>query len=204
MNKILKTCTDTNNKLEAIYKPNGELTKNAEETLEVMTQTHFRESVTDPPVPPLGPIPITSDLLDKIYSPERIEKALMSFDPLKAAGPDTLKPIIFQKAWNHIKVMTQNIMTNNHKTQHIPTLWRDSIGIFLPKPGKTDYNKAKSFRTITLSPVMLKLQEKVILWHMQHDLNIANDINKRQFGFRKGCSTEAALDKVTHTILSAE
>ena len=200
MNKILKTCTDTNNKLEAIYKPNGELTKNAEETLEVMTQTHFRESVTDPPVPPLGPIPITSDLLDKIYSPERIEKALMSFDPLKAAGPDTLKPIIFQKAWNHIKVITQNIMTNNHKTQHIPTLWRDSIGIFLPKPGKTDYNKAKSFRTITLSPVMLKLQEKVILWHMQHDLNIANDINKRQFGFRKGCSTEAALHKVTHTI----
>ena len=27
MNKILKTCTDTNNKLEAVYKPNGELIK---------------------------------------------------------------------------------------------------------------------------------------------------------------------------------
>ena len=91
-------------------------------------------------------------------------------------------------------------MTKNHETQHIPTLWRDSLGIFLSKPGKADYNQAKSYRTITLSPVMLKLQEKVILWHMQHDLNIANDINKRQFGFRKGCSTEAALHKVTHTI----
>ena len=200
MNKILKTCTDTNNKLEAVYKPNGELTKNAEETLEVMTQTHFRESATDPPVPPTSPIHISPDLLDKIYSPERIEKALQSFDPLKAAGPDTLKPIIFQKAWTHIKDITKNIMTKNHETQHIPTLWRDSLGIFLSKPGKADYNQAKAYRTITLSPVMLKLQEKVILWHMQHDLNIANDINKRQFGFRKGCSTEAALHKVTHTI----
>ena len=76
----------------------------------------------------------------------------------------------------------------------------DSLGIFLSKPGKADYNQAKAYRTSTLSPVMLKLQEKVILWHMQHDLNIANDINKRQFGFRKGCSTEAALHKVTHTI----
>ena len=38
------------------------------------------------------------------------------------------------------------------------------------------------------------------MWHMQHDLHIANDINKRQFGFKKGCSTEAALHKVTHTI----
>ena len=163
MNNILKTCTDTSNKLEDIYKPNGELTKNAEETLEVMTQTHFRESVTDPPVPPLSPLPISPDLLDKIYSPERIGKALQSFDP-----------VIFQKAWTHIKDITKNIKTKNHETQHIPTLWRDSLGIFLPKPGKTDYNQAKSFRTITLSPVMLKL----ILWHMQHELNIANDIDK--------------------------
>ena len=200
MNKILKSCNDNKHTLEAVYKPNGDITKNAEETLEVMTRTHFKDSVTDPPMPPPGPLPITTTLLNTIYSPDRIEEALKSFDPLKAAGPDTLKPIIIQKAWTHIKDITRTIMTKNHETQHIPTLWKESLGIFLPKPGKTDYNQPKSFRTITLSPVMLKLQEKVILWHMQHDLNIAKDINKRQFGFKKGCSTEAALHKVTHTI----
>ena len=162
MNKILKSCNDNKHTLEAVYKPNGDITKNAEETLEVMTQTHFKESVTDPPEPPPCPLPITTTLLDKIYSPDRIEEALKSFDPLKAAGPDTLKPIIIQKAWTHIKDITRTIMTKNHETQHIPTLWKESIGIFLPKPGKTDYNQPKSFRTITLSPVMLKLQEKVI------------------------------------------
>ena len=47
---------------------------------------------------------------------------------------------------------------------------------------------------------MLKLQEKLILWHMQNDLNMAKDSNKRQFSFKKGCSTEAALHKVTHLI----
>ena len=91
-------------------------------------------------------------------------------------------------------------MTRNHDLQHVPNPWKESLGIFLPKPGKTDYNHPKSYRTITLSPVMLKLQEKTILWHMQHDLNIATDLNKRQFGFRKGCSTEAALHKVAHQI----
>ena len=35
---------------------------------------------------------------------------------------------------------------------------------------------------------------------MSNDLNIAQDGNKRQFGFKKGCSTEAALHKVTHLI----
>ena len=35
---------------------------------------------------------------------------------------------------------------------------------------------------------------------MQKDLNMANDTNKRQYGFKKGCSTEAALQKATHII----
>ena len=91
-------------------------------------------------------------------------------------------------------------MIRNHELQHVPSLWRESTGIFIPKPGKTDYNHPKSYRTITLSPVMLKLQEKAILWHMQHDLNITKNISKRQYGFKKGCSTEAALHKVAHTI----
>ena len=47
---------------------------------------------------------------------------------------------------------------------------------------------------------MLKLQEKVILWHMQNDLNISHTTSKRQYGFKKGCSTEAALHKVTNMI----
>jgi hypothetical protein len=29
-----------------------------------------------------------------------------SFDPLKAAGPDTIRPIIVQKAWQHFKAIT--------------------------------------------------------------------------------------------------
>ena len=74
-----------------------------------------------------------------------------------------------------------------------PTQWIESLGIFLPKPGNTDYNNPKSFRTITLSPVTLKLQKKLILWHMQKDLNMAEDGNKRQFGFKKGYPAEAAL-----------
>ena len=89
---------------------------------------------------------------------------------------------------------------NSHKMQYTPQLWRESKGIFLAKPGKTDYNQAKSFRTITLSSVLLKLQEKAILWHMQHDLNMTDQTSERQFGFKKGCSTETALHKIIHKI----
>lgn len=200
MSKILKSGSSHTEKLEAVYKPDGTLTQNAEETLQVMATVHFKENSEHSPPTISNPHPINNDLLNKIYSSDRLEKAIGTFEPHKAAGPDTLQPIIIQKAWSHIKEITRTIMIKNHENQYIPDPWRSSLGIFLPKPGKTDYNQPKSYRTITLSPVMLKLQEKIILWHMQNDLNMAQDTSKRQYGFKKGCSTQAALHKVTHLI----
>ena len=73
-------------------------------------------------------------------------------------------------------------------------------GIFMPKPGKIDYNHPKAYRTITLSPVLLKLHERVILWHMQYDLGLSDSLSAKQYGFRRGASTETALHKLLHTI----
>ena len=56
--------------------------------------------------------------------------------------------------------------------------WRETNGIFLPKPGKVDYNDAKSYRTITLSSNFIKIHEKMILWYLEHDLSIDNVLNK--------------------------
>ena len=53
---------------------------------------------------------------------------------------------------------------------------------------------------ITLSPTLLKLQEKVVLWHMQHDLGMEDSLSKKQYGFKKCTSTETALHKVIHKI----
>ena len=117
-----------------------------------MTQTHFRESATDPPVPPTSPLPISPDLLDKIYSPERIEKALQSFDPLKAAGPDTLKPIIFQKAWTHIKDITKNIMTK--KTMECNTFQPCNCG---GTPSGSSSQNLEKPTTIKLSHIVRSL-----------------------------------------------
>ena len=201
MHKILKNCSDHKEKLESVYKPDETLTNNAKETLEEMKKCHFKDDTNSSNTHTNNHhIPIDNHTTQKIYSTTRLKEAVMSFDPHKAAGPDTLKPIIIQKAWAHISDITRNIMIRSHETQHIPTPWRESNGIFLPKPGKTDYNKPNSYRTITLSPVLLKLQEKVILWHMQHDHGMEDSLSKKQFGFKKGTSTETALHKVVHTI----
>ena len=203
MNKILKSCSDKKEKLEAVYKPDNTLTKSPEETLDALAATHFREGPIDEQIevsPNAQPSTPAASLVETIYDCSRLKEAVKTFDPDTAAGPDNIKPIIIQKAWNRISTITRNIMIGNHHLQHIPAPWKESKGIFLAKPGKTDYNQTKSFRNITLSPVLLKLQEKAILWHMQHDLKMTDQSSDRQFGFKKGCSTETALHKVVHRI----
>jgi len=210
MNKILKSCSNTKEKLEVVYKkkhPKDKnkhtVTRSPEETLEIMSNTHFGSSGSGTVQPtPENREDIHVDLatLDKIYHPERLTKAVNTFDPHKAAGPDGFQPLLIQKTWHHISEITRRIMRASHKLQHIPTPWRESKGIFLAKPGKTDYREAKSYRTITLSPVLLKLHEKVILWHMDYDLNMTKLTSDRQFGFKKGSSTETALHKVVRCI----
>ena len=49
-------------------------------------------------------------LIDKIYAPERLEKEVNSVDSDKVAEPDSINPIVIQKAWNHIKSIIRSIM----------------------------------------------------------------------------------------------
>ena len=198
MSKILKNCNDKKAKLDSVYKPDGSLTETPDETLEIMEKSHFKDG--DPPAHTNTNTSPDKHLSQIIYSESRMQEAISSFDPLKAAGPDTLQPLTIQKALHHIHKTVRNIMIKSHEMQHVPGSWTESNGIFLPKPGKTDYNKPNSYRTITLSSTLLKLQEKVILWHMQHDLGMEDSLSKKQFGFKKGTSTETALHKVIHKI----
>ena len=177
------------------------LTTNPEETLEVLVETHFTKGPTsDLDRSPVPTISTPQSVLNTIYDHTRLSSAVKSFEPEKAAGPDGIQPVIIQRAWGHISAVTRNIMTTSHKLQHVPKPWKESKTIFVAKPGKKDYNQAKSYRPITLTPVFLKLQEKVILWHMQTDLNMTSLTSERQFGFKKGSSTETALHKIVHKI----
>ena len=202
MNKILKTCTNPHEKLNAVYNAKGKLTQDPSETLTVLIDTHFKECETGEEAEISEATSPEEQTIAKIYNEERISEAVKAFKPYKAAGPDGIQPILLQKAWKHIGAVTRNIMIASHRLQHIPAPWTESKGIFLNKPGKTDYHQAKSFRTITLAPTFLKLHERVVLWHMQHDLNMEELSSDRQHGFRKGKSTESALHKVIHKIES--
>ena len=214
---IIKNSKTT--RLGTVRKTNGTLTESPIETLEAMVETHFGKDSQTPVDCSSGASikettginvvgqnrinVINTDELDLIFSPRRVEKALNEFDPLSAAGPDGIRPIMLQKGWDIVHQPFINIAKASYGNSHTPDCWSKNTGIFLPKPGKKDYYNTKSYRTITLSPVPLKWMERLILWHMEVDLKIYSKLNKRQYGFTKGASTETALHKIVHKIEKA-
>ena len=192
-------------RLNSVRKPDGTLTETPEETLNVMTDTHFnvhrQPSVSQVDSTSGEPATSNSDWSpNDIFSPRRVERALMEFDGLTAAGPDGIRPVMLQKGLTQVKKEFAVIAKASFTSGHVPRCWTESTGIYLPKPGKSDYRNPKSFRTITLAPVPLKWMERVVLWHMETDLGIYKKLNKRQYGFMRGVSTETALHKILHKI----
>ena len=105
-----ENCNDKKAKLDSVYKPDGTLTETPDETLEIMEKSHFKDG--DPPTHTNTNTSPDKHLSQIIYSESRMQEAISSFDPLKAAGPDTLQPLTIQKAWHHIHKTVRNIMIN--------------------------------------------------------------------------------------------
>lgn len=88
-----------------------------------------------------------------------------------------------------------NIFMASINLSATPDTWKLNDTAVLPKPGKNTYYSPKSFRVINLSSCILKVLERLVLWHLQNDLKIEAAMNKSQYGFKKGSSTDAAILK---------
>jgi ribonuclease HI len=87
--------------------------------------------------------------------------------------------------------------------EYVPTSWRKSKAIFIPKTGKEDYSLPRSWRPISLMSFTFKTLERLILWHLEETILTEFPFHKNQHAFRKGRSTESALSD-TVDILESE
>ena len=132
-----------------VKKPDGSLTTSTKDTLTVLTDEHFPANTTNPPTIPSSPlipmqnIPWITDSL--------IHQAFHSFGKDKAAGPDELKPILLQNLPSTVISRLSTLYTACITLGYTPSKWRISK-IYIPKPGKTNYQETRSFRPISQNP----------------------------------------------------
>jgi hypothetical protein len=173
LEKILQSSKSLN--VNFIKQKDGELAKSPQESLDILMSEHFPMCSPDSAKTP-------EELwLNSLESPReipglpwitvsKIRKALLSFGPDKAAGPDKLKPKLLQQlpeaALEHLRALFTACITLGYT----PELWRTSKTIFIPKPGKKDYGAARSFRPISLTSFLFKTLEKLVSDYIEGDI----------------------------------
>ncbi len=129
------------------------------------------------------------------FTPAEVASAIKRANNSKAFGPDNLT--IF-----HLKHLGQaglNYLTSLFNLSiascKIPSIWKTSTIIPLPKPGK-DLLLSDSYRPISLLCPAIKVLESLLLPHLNQNL----PLQEHQHGFRPQHSTVSALLNITDTI----
>ena len=130
-----------------------------------------------------------------IITDEQTKAAIKKSKNSKAMGPDNISPIMLKHLGpNGIKYLT-NIYNNSLKRSIIPAIWKTARIIPLTKPGK-DICQGPSYRPISLLSPAIKILEKLVEPMISKSIPLAN----HQHGFRKGRSTNTALQEISSHI----
>ena len=184
--------------VHSLQKPDGSFSQPGTDTLEELACHHFPTATTAPPRETSDPnrfvcrIDICTQYCSYV-TPDLVEASLIKFKPLKAPGPDMIKPIVFRYLPASFLLFLTYIYKACLSLHYTPKLWQRAQVIFFPKPGKPNYIKAKNHRPIVLSRVSNALSPSA--WNTCWKIIILFTVNS--MGFLK-----AGVRKVLSVILS--
>ena len=210
LSKIMST-TKTN-PLSTIKDGAGKFTETGKETLTVMFNTHFpgcklMQDYQKDPVSREEQTASTTkadwDAAKEVVGEQRVKWALNSFSPYKSPGPDGIYPILLQKGAKLLVPHLCRIFKACIAYGYIPKIWRQVKVIYIPKPGKDNYEEARAFRPISLSSFFLKALEKLVDKHIREGPLNKKPLHRLQCAYQPGKSTETALHYVVTKVEEA-
>ena len=112
-------------------------------------------------------------------------------NPNKAAGPDSIKPIILKELRLEIAPVICLLFEKSLKTSQLPSEWTKAQVCPLYKKGdKTD---PANYRPISLTCILCKVMEHVIASNISRHITQHNILYELQHGFREKRSCETQL-----------
>ena len=129
------------------------------------------------------------------FTTDQVTEGISSYSNTRAFGPDKLS-IFHLKHLGSRGIEYLTALFNDSVTScQIPSIWKSSIVIPIPKPGK-DSSLSTSYRPISLLCLAAKVMEALLLPTVNNHLLPSAD----QHGFRSGHSTTSALLQLTSDI----
>ena len=120
-----------------------------------------------------------------------VSSILNSLKARKSGGANQIPAFVYQTLEPLILNPLTYIINLSLKCNVFPNVWKQALVIPIHKGG--DKQLPGNYRPISLLPVLSKVLEKTMSQQMRDYIEIHDLITSRQFGFRKGASTEQIL-----------
>ena len=131
-------------------------------------------------------------------SQKDIIKTVQKIQTKKASGPDNIGAVILKNCISSLLYILHYIFNYSATHMTMPTIWK--TGIIIPVNKKPLQKVNSDFRPITLTSIICKCMERIILQKLSSFLKPRLD--NLQFAYIPGRSTEDAVNTTIHKIAS--
>lgn len=111
----------------------------------------------------------------------------------RAPGYDGIKSEVVKRTYGRIKITLLGLYNKMLKEGRFPDVWKKGIVKVFLKSEDKDPSKVKSYRPVTLLPVLGKVGERLIVKRLKEWMYREGRINRAQYGFTEGVGTVDAL-----------
>lgn len=127
-----------------------------------------------------------------------VKKAISKFKNKKAPGWDGVKAEVLKCVSGSLIGVMAKIMIQMRVEGVFPDLWKRGVLRLIKKAIEKPNEEIKSFRPVTLLPVLGKLAERVMARWLTEE--VEGKMNERQYGFREGMGTVDALKRLKNVV----
>ena len=141
----------------------------------------------------------SEDLCYFAFRSSEIEYLLNDLDSFGGVDPDGIFPLFLKKIAKQISPKIATIFRSLLMNGEFPLCWRSANVSPIPK-GTSPTQYPSEYRPISITPVLSKIYEKLIVRRLSKFINLKEILPPTQFGFRKGLGTADALLTLVHDL----
>lgn len=125
---------------------------------------------------------------------EELRELTWTISPNRAPGKDCITGRIMRALWPSLSTRYHALANNCLRRARFPDIWKSAMVVPIIKGDDRDASIPKSFRPVSLLPVMGKIVEKLINKRLNDQIQAK--LTGKQYGFTRGKSTLDAVDNL--------
>lgn len=195
--------------LVCLEKQDGTFTETIEETLRVMVEGLLPDDKEDEDTEAQKEIrrqanEDSTGENENEFTEEELIWAVKQMKDRRAPGYDGIKSEVVKRMLGRMKGTMLNMYNKMLSEGEFPGVWKEGIVKVFLKSEDKDPSKVKSYRPVTLLPVLGKIGERMVVKRMKEWMAREDRLDRGQFGFTEGVGTVDALLEMRREVEECE